>query len=458
MAGSQFSLVKVGTVRARHARDITGSNWSVGAETMDRDYTVYRYYRDYLGPIGAKKARIQAGWAKTEKERGKYDWAWLDAIIRDMVNQGVEPWVCLCYGNPLYGGDIHLGSPLPTQDTLAAWLRFVGAFIERYGDVVDEWEVWNEPNLGDAAAPPGSRFAYNTPTTYANFFIATAETIRKRQPTSTIMAFSLAGVDIAFLDQGLAAIQAQGKLDLIDQVTYHPYAVNPDACYGKVEQMRALIGRYAGHITIRQGENGISSATGPGTWDAGRGADYSEHTQAKWATRRMLGDLGRDIPTSLFTMCDIHYKHVNQIAHFGFLATNPDQTVHHVKPVYHAMQHITAIFDDRLRRIPDYLWYTLGRASHDGLSVYGYQDAAGRQVATIWKNDSAPSSVDQYVHVDLALVDGGFADPVYVDVLTGGVYEIPAEQTVVEDRRVTLRQIPVYDSVVLIADRSLIPM
>ena len=65
MAGSQFSLVKVGTVRARHARDITGSNWSVGAETMDRDYTVYRYYRDYLGPIGAKKARIQAGWAKT---------------------------------------------------------------------------------------------------------------------------------------------------------------------------------------------------------------------------------------------------------------------------------------------------------------------------------------------------------------------------------------------------------
>ena len=61
-------FVYLGTIRPRHAREIESSNWSIGAETMDRDYTIYRNWRNYLGPLGAKKARIQSGWAKTEKE------------------------------------------------------------------------------------------------------------------------------------------------------------------------------------------------------------------------------------------------------------------------------------------------------------------------------------------------------------------------------------------------------
>ena len=94
----------IGKIRPRHAREVRASNWSVGAETMDRDYTIYANWRKHLGPLGVKKARIQSGWAKTEQRRGEYDWEWLDEIILDMVDQGVEPWVCLCYGNPIYPG------------------------------------------------------------------------------------------------------------------------------------------------------------------------------------------------------------------------------------------------------------------------------------------------------------------------------------------------------------------
>ncbi|MFH1269421.1 MAG: hypothetical protein ABIK89_27160 [Planctomycetota bacterium] len=79
----------VGRVQPRHAREIEASSWSVGAETMDRDYTIYAAWKEHLGPLGVKRARIQAGWAKTEKEPGTYDWAWLDEIIPDMVAQGV---------------------------------------------------------------------------------------------------------------------------------------------------------------------------------------------------------------------------------------------------------------------------------------------------------------------------------------------------------------------------------
>jgi hypothetical protein len=31
----------LGKIEPRHARDIASSNWSIGGETMDRDYTVY---------------------------------------------------------------------------------------------------------------------------------------------------------------------------------------------------------------------------------------------------------------------------------------------------------------------------------------------------------------------------------------------------------------------------------
>ncbi len=86
----QGDFTYLGAIRPRHAREIESSNWSVGAETMDRDYTIYANWRNYLGSLGVKKARIQSGWAKTEQKKGQYDWAWLDEIIPDMVDQGVR--------------------------------------------------------------------------------------------------------------------------------------------------------------------------------------------------------------------------------------------------------------------------------------------------------------------------------------------------------------------------------
>ncbi|NJM94315.1 MAG: hypothetical protein HC842_06340 [Cytophagales bacterium] len=137
----------LGKVAPRHAQEVTASNWSIGAETMDRDYTLYNNWKSYLGPLGIKKARIQAGWAKTEFEIGKYNFAWLDSTIYDMVAQGVEPWINLSYGNPLYadGGETQLGAAMPKQPqsiaAFSAWAKLVAA---RYREVVDEYEIWNE--------------------------------------------------------------------------------------------------------------------------------------------------------------------------------------------------------------------------------------------------------------------------------------------------------------------------
>jgi len=64
---SKFEFL--GRIRPRHAREILSSNWSIGTETLDRDYWEYDKAKNYLGLFGAKKARIQGGWAKCEKNR-----------------------------------------------------------------------------------------------------------------------------------------------------------------------------------------------------------------------------------------------------------------------------------------------------------------------------------------------------------------------------------------------------
>jgi polar amino acid transport system substrate-binding protein len=45
---------------------------------------------------------IQSGWQKTEKEKGKYDFSWLDEQVDNLLKRGLKPWLCLCYGNQIY--------------------------------------------------------------------------------------------------------------------------------------------------------------------------------------------------------------------------------------------------------------------------------------------------------------------------------------------------------------------
>ena len=68
--------------------------------------------------------RLQSGWAKCEKERGKYDFAWLDEIVDWAKAHGLECMLETCYGNPLYknGGNEALTGriyAIPQENVLA---------------------------------------------------------------------------------------------------------------------------------------------------------------------------------------------------------------------------------------------------------------------------------------------------------------------------------------------------
>lgn len=445
----------VGQVKPRHAREIVGSNWSIGAETMDRDFTIYANWKSYLGPLGAKAARVQSGWAKTEKEMGKYDWAWLDAIIPDMVQQGVKPWVCLCYGNPIYpgGGGVGLGGGLPSSpEALAAWDKYIAAVVTRYGKHVDQWEIWNEPGLHlKKGVKPDMRQAA---TDYADFFIRTAKVVRREQPRARILGLSLPGMPLKFAEGVLERLAETKEIGLLDELTYHPYNANPDASYATVEKLRAMLRSYAPQASLRQGENGCPSEKGG--FGAIANEDWNEASQAKWALRRLLGDRGRDIPSSYFSICDMQYPDRRNFK--GLLAINDDKTVHHAKHAYYAVQRVTAIFDNTVHRLADFAGRVDGAEGKETFSLFAYRTDSGAKLVTLWRNNHRPGERSDVERLTVTLPGVQFSQPVWVDLLSGKVYRIDASLVGVKNGATEFRNVPVYDSVVVLADQSVIPL
>ena len=223
-------LKEIGRLAVRGAKDIKSSKWSVGCETMDRDYANWDSYKAWLEPLGAKHGRLFSGWAKTEQEKGKYDFTWLDPQVREMAAMGVKPWICLSYGNPVYGSDFRLGMRVKQvtdkPEAFEAWLRYCTACVERYKDVVDEWEIWNEP--------------FNQGPEYAEMFYRTAKAIRAVQPAAKCFctAITFPGDYKCVLEK----LKSENALDLGSYFIYHPYDANPDISYAKrAEPLRRLV-------------------------------------------------------------------------------------------------------------------------------------------------------------------------------------------------------------------------
>ena len=123
-------LELIGTLPTRTTHELGASDWSVGCETLDRDYADFDSYKPYLSELGVTSARIQSGWARCEKQKGRYDFAWIDHIVDGMLEEGVQPWINLGYGNPLYGAEKGLGSKIFTDEpTMKAWLKFVETIV-----------------------------------------------------------------------------------------------------------------------------------------------------------------------------------------------------------------------------------------------------------------------------------------------------------------------------------------
>ena len=431
------ALKQIGWLDSRHSKEIASSPWSIGCETLDRDYAKFSVYKDYVGELGAKHARLQSGWAKTEKEKGTYDFAWLDYHVKGLTEQSVKPWICLCYGNPVYGSTINLGSGLApvvrSEEAFAAWLKYVETTVTRYKASVNEWEIWNEP--------------FGQGKDYAVMVLKTAALIKRIQPEAVVLVTAITDKDrVDVLD----ALKDANSLDLVDFWAYHPYTGNPDTSYAWVEKSQMLLAAYSPKYKLYQGEVGCPSIL---EWThALAHYPWTEYSQAKWNLRRMAGDRVRNIPCNVFTMIDLRYTNMQQS--FGMIRSNLQLQFIYKRPTFYAVQHMMTFFDDAVKAVGLLECETVAKRKP---TVAGFEKA-GTPVALLWYGDRVPSGELVWEPADLTIKGAAFKAPVYVEMITGKVFELAAGSWTSEGGNTRLAQVPLWDSPVMLAERAQVPL
>lgn len=204
---------------------------------------------------------------------------------------------------------------------------------------------------------------------------------------------------------------------------------------------------------------------------------WSEFSQAKWDLRRMVGDLGHGVESSIFTICDFNHRG-REINRKGLLRADEDHRVIGVKRAYYAVQNLASVFGGEE-------WTPTVLHSVDlSLSAFAFcpDSRAKSRIFAFWTHgrafvspeaaDGAPGIPapapdirimpyerpgDSFETRPAVLEDMGgepLRDPVWVDLLTGRVHAFPCENVVPCRDRIRYLDVPVYDSPCLLAERA----
>ena len=445
----------VGTLEPRKVGDVKSQQWMVGCETLDRGFGDYNAYKEYLVPLGIGRIRLQSGWASCEREPGKYDFRWLDRIVRDAHARGLEILLTTSYGNPIYpgGGNRNLGGGFPTSETaLKAWDKWVETMALRYKGIVRDYEMWNEPD--------GNKGNVSNPNLVADVDIRTAEVIKRVLPDARISGGVLCWPDTKKTEDWLKRVTELKKEHLFTWFAYHGYTHNPDkGHYENVEKLKALFAQYAPNIKLWQAEAGVQSEYG----EHGALSKYpwTELTQAKWDTRRMLGDLGHDVWSSVFTIADLcpnrgKDDYEDDVVRYGLLKTDENLKVVKVKPAYYAVQNVVSVFDGTLTRITDADAFAVtGPKAYSAYLFAKRDDTYNRKLLVLWDKTGVPSDENATHPVTVRIKGTVFRNPVWVDLITGHIHTIPDTWVTVANGDTTLINIPIYDAPVVIGNKSL---
>lgn len=329
---------------------------------------------------------------------------------------------------------------MTSEEGFASWDRWVEALVIRYKDRVKEWEIWNEPDLhGQIDAE-----------TTARLNIRTAVIIKRIQPKAKIAGLAFASnSNQEYFNTFLKVIADAGKLDLFHWISFHSYNTRPEDSYREknVMGLKKGIEKYSKTLLLRQGENGAPSTFIPSfaLWII----YWTEYTQAKYNMRRLLGDLGHDIETSVFTIIDIYYKPVLNTKDL----IQSDVTMAAIRPkvAYYAVQNVAAVFDNKLALHPEFKYIT---TNNESMSVYWYRhQPTQRSVVALWLDGKEANNSFKTTPISITFVNMNFKKPVWVEMMTGSIYEIHQSQWSKSGDSCTFN-IPLYDSPVLITEKS----
>ncbi|MBE6613341.1 MAG: hypothetical protein E7632_12720 [Ruminococcaceae bacterium] len=460
MAYQLEQLKEIGRVTPKASVEIKKSKMGIGFEKLDRNVFDPEKAYDKLAKVGVKWVRIQSGWQRTEREKGVYNFAWIDTVVDNLLDRGMQPWICLCYGNDLYNEEAKtvFGAvgcpPIFNDEQKTAWANYVKATVKHFEGRITHWEVWNEPD-GKWCWKHGVNAEE-----YGRFAVATAEAVRAVNPAAKIIGGSICLLDnMDFLDTALAA----GMADAVDAITFHEYTPDESALFRHVPALRALAHSYNPDIKIIQGESGSQSRSdGAG---AVRGGAWTEERQAKQCIRHAVADLMNDVEFSSYFSCMDMIEALNgtvgdknsylDYGYFGILGADFDADgfasgEYSPKLSYYAYQNVCSVFAEEVELcdlpilravIPSRRM--IGSDYAGTFLSHGFKKPNGSVALAYWNSTQLMSTnFESTISFNVAAVKG---EPRVVDLLSGKIYAIPAEMIEQKGTGYVIKNVPITD-------------
>jgi O-antigen ligase len=169
-------------------------------------------------------------WDEIEPTRGQYDWSITDQIVNAFADRSELRLVAVLANSPDWAHpSTAAATPSAPPDDPAAFATFARAFTERYGETVDHYQIWDEPNLTAAWGDLQPR-----PADYAALLSAAYSAIHGADPQAMVIAAALAPTaergpenvgDVLYLRD----LYALGAKEYTDAFAAKPYgfAVSP---------------------------------------------------------------------------------------------------------------------------------------------------------------------------------------------------------------------------------------
>ena len=433
-------LREIKRITHKNSNEIAESRLGLGMEKLDRDAFEPEKVYDQVAALGVKWIRLQSGWQKTEKEKGVYDFAWLDEQVDNLLKRGLKPWLCLCYGNTLYDelAKEYFGSvgcpPIRTEEAYTAWEKYVYETAKHFSGRIEYYEVWNESD-GEWTWRP-----WPDAKEYAEFCIRTGRAVKSADNNAKVITGSHFHDSLTYFNKEFE----YGTLEVTDAVTYHSYHYDERMSIQRVKALSALIKQYGKPVEIIQGESGSQSKSG------GNGAlcwvRTDEMMQTKQIVRHTLADILEGVKfTSIFSCVDMAENldakadaPITTCGYFGLLGAEFDKNTgslvgdYYEKPSYYAFGNICSVLDENVEAF--YMPVVFRHESSPRINgvdcsykdiIYGGLRKKNGSCAFVYWNSTNIVTTKDYESTTTFEISNVSGDIRLIDPITGIVYELP---------------------------------
>ncbi len=168
---------------------------------------------EIMRTAGIGNLRIDVFWDGIQKDKFSYNWDRFDNILKIAKKYDIKVLPIIDYGVPWastaphnitgYDRTRYMPHTIP-------FLRFLNFLVERYQNEVDQWEVWNEPNIG---------FWKSAKEKYAELLKIAYEEIKSVDSKATVL---MGGMSEAS-PEWIKMLYREGAINSFDAYNIHPY-------------------------------------------------------------------------------------------------------------------------------------------------------------------------------------------------------------------------------------------